>query len=546
MNKLKSLVTSLSKIDLLLVISVGIGAYLRFANLGYSDYQGDEIRAQYIPMQGEGFVNFLLRQRKGPFQFLVTYITSFFDPSFRNYFYDRLPFAFAAVLGLFFFYKFIELVFNKKVAFFATMFMSINGFFVALSRILQYQGFVFLFCTITLYLFAQLAKNPKKTIYLYSGMFVWGLSMLTHYDGMFIAPAVGYFLWIWFFSLKDESVKKKLGKIALSGILPATLIILFYGALVLSITKETRDYWAGRLTGTTSSKSASSLFLFRVYQPFAVLETYVTLFVLSILLAVPNVFKVMSKLSNMKSKGLSKLGNLSENILKFKPFTYLSLTQHSGPFIMLFVWLAFPLFFMEELVAIPGTHIYTYLMPLFVIMGFVLAWLTNKLSFKKVPYYLCLTILGLFFTFAFVQSQRIFVENTKEYPWENEKFLFWEFQVPDISKYHLSLFGFPYYRNWQSIQDFTRRFPHIKAYTSNENNSISNYYMRMEKDTTKAGFYVYVSHPQTFKDTTNNEKYLYWSSKYDPIFTISRSGNSLVNIYLMEPGEVSALKEAGF
>jgi len=469
-----------------------------------------------------------MRQRKGPVQFIVTYLISFVDPMYKNYFIDRLPFAIASVLAIYFFYKFAVIMFNKKVAFFASLFLATNGFFVALSRILQYQGFVFLFCALTLYYFALLYKNPQKIRYLYIGMFVWGLSMLTHYDGLFIAPFLLYLLYLWWGEQKLISSKQKMLHIIGSGVLPALLIVIFYGALVLSLSLETKQYWAGRLTGTTSAKSAGTFYLFRVYQPYLALQTYVALSGLGILLGG---FAGIRLLKEFLKRNVS--GKLEQ---------YFSTDVDMKSFLALFVWLTFPLLFMEKLVSIPGTHIYTYLLPLAFIMGVAVTWIYDKAKKVKIVSLVTNSLLIILFTFVFYQSYMIFVDNTKEYPWENEEFLFWEFRTPDINKYHLSLFGFPYYRNWQAISDYINKFPDVKAYTSNENNAISNYYLKLEKSTDKAGFYVFIRYPQTYKNITNNEKYLYWSSKNAPVFTISRSGNALVNVYLMPVGTTEELK----
>jgi len=48
-----------------------LAGVLRFVNLGYSDYQGDEIKALYNPKEIKS-AQFFLEQRKGPMQFLVT------------------------------------------------------------------------------------------------------------------------------------------------------------------------------------------------------------------------------------------------------------------------------------------------------------------------------------------------------------------------------------------------------------------------------------------------------------------------------------------
>ena len=72
---------------------IAITAWLRLANLGYSDYQGDEIKALWRPAEGQSAMEFLYTQKKGPTEFLVTYAMRSFDPTFSNQLLQRLPFA---------------------------------------------------------------------------------------------------------------------------------------------------------------------------------------------------------------------------------------------------------------------------------------------------------------------------------------------------------------------------------------------------------------------------------------------------------------------
>ncbi|HEY5669395.1 MAG TPA: hypothetical protein VIS10_05305, partial [Anaerolineales bacterium] len=51
--------------------------WLRLVNLGYSDYQGDEIKAMWRPAPGQSGIDYLYTQKKGPTQFLVSYLVKF-------------------------------------------------------------------------------------------------------------------------------------------------------------------------------------------------------------------------------------------------------------------------------------------------------------------------------------------------------------------------------------------------------------------------------------------------------------------------------------
>ena len=98
----------IEKINLALFGLMVPAVILRLFNLGYSDYQGDEIKALYLPGTGENFFSYLLDQRKGPVQFIITYFLKFINPDYTNQLLMRMPFALAGILSVFFLYKLIS------------------------------------------------------------------------------------------------------------------------------------------------------------------------------------------------------------------------------------------------------------------------------------------------------------------------------------------------------------------------------------------------------------------------------------------------------
>lgn len=172
------------KENIFFIVVLATSFVLRFISLGYSDFQGDEIKALYLPLQGQTFFSYIIDQRKGPLQFIVTFLLKFIDPGYNNQFLMRLPFAIAGFFAVFFFYKLIELHFGKKIAFYTSLFFATNGFFVAFSRLVQYQALVILFGVLSLYFLSLASKNDKyKVRGIYFGLISWALSILAHYDG---------------------------------------------------------------------------------------------------------------------------------------------------------------------------------------------------------------------------------------------------------------------------------------------------------------------------------------------------------------------------
>ena len=524
----------------LLVVLV-ISAVLRFTSLGYSNYQGDEIKALFLPEPGQSAFNFLMDQRKGPIQFLVTFLLKFLNPTYENELLMRVPFALAGFFVVFFFFKLVELHFGKKVAFYASLFFATNGFFIAFSRIVQYQSFVIFFMILALY-FLALAneKEEFKIKGIYYGLLFWSFSILSHYDGIFIAPFAFHLIHKWF---QEQNMEKKAKWVIFikAGIIAAIPILAFYIPFVFSISESTQQYWLGRITGDVSGKLSSSRYLFTVYQPIYAVHIYTALFILGIgfifLGLISKYIKNIQKLPKIIQNFFSHTTDLMQLIKKQKQLVY-----------SLLGWIALAAIFFEVIVYIPGTHIYSYLVPMFIILALGLITL-ESLVFKvfEYPIVVVFNTLGILVLFAFLalQSYTIFVNNTKEYPWEQEQFLAWTLPQP-TPIYHLSMFGFPYYRNWEGIRDFIAQFPEVEAYSTNERTSISRYYIPLQKDTEEAGFFVHVRHPQSFEGNILYEKADYWAQNYEPVHTLSRYGRDLVRVYLMPVGTIEEIQLQGY
>lgn len=524
-----------------LLIIIVLSFVLRFIHLGYSDFQGDEIKALYLPLQDQSFFTYIMDQRKGPVQFIITFLLKFIDPSYNNQFLIRLPFAIAGFLSVYFFFKLIEIHFGKKIAFYSSLFLATNGFFIAFSRIVQYQSFVILFGILSLYFLTLSSRVDKYKISgIYLGLLSWALSILSHYDGVFIAPFAFYLLYEWFKNAKLTK-KQKVTHFIISGILSSVLMFSFYIPFAVFVSDKTKDYWTSRISGEESGKVSSSKYLFTVYQPIYVIHIYLILFAMGI---------IFIGLGLLRKK-IHELIKVPEIITKaFRGTTDLMniINEEKLKIICLLLWIGLSVTAYEFIIFLPGTHIYNYIFPSFVILAFGFVTLESivfkvfELNLVKV-----FNFLGIFllFGFLFAQSYAVYVDNTKEYPWEQEKFLIWTFPNPSVV-YHLSMFGFPYFRDWEGIRDFVLAHPEINAYTTNERKSIARYYVGLEKGADKAGFYVHVKNPQSFTNDILSEKALYWTQHYEPIYTLTRGGRDFTRIYIMAPGTLEEIVLQGY
>lgn len=516
-----------------------LASALRLINLGYSNFQGDEIKALFITQPNESVYDFLLSQRKGPIQFLITYLLKIFDPNYTNEFLIRLPFAIAGILVVYFFYKLLQEHFNEKIAFYASFFVATNGFFVAFSRIVQYQSFVILFMILALYMFTLASKQEKyKTSGLYFGFIFWALSILSHYDGVLIFPFVIYILANWlkslafnFTKLFDFSVFKNLKHLFRASLIFLILVFLFYIPFALNIDSGTQSYWQGRFSGT-GGKISSSLYLFSVYQPIYVVHIYTALAALGFIKVFLDTFG-----SIIFARLVPKLGFIKGKYKTAGTLLLLLLNDNFQKSLALFFWFAVPFIFMEVIVNIPGTHIYNYLLPLTVFLAFGIAFIEESVvqivtkalkMFRRTAKNLIylttvLTSFGIFIVFTFIalQSYAVFVDNSVEYPWSSKKFLVWEFPRPSPI-YHLSMFGFPYYRDWEGVGKFVTKThvvegEKIEFYSTNERKSISRFHIPFAKDTNSSGYFIYVHNPQSFTRDIIYEKADYWVQNYEPV-----------------------------
>ncbi|MFZ2663939.1 MAG: glycosyltransferase family 39 protein [Patescibacteria group bacterium] len=539
MKKILSIKSIKENIQLIILLFVAF--VLRFINLGYSDFQGDEIKALYLPLPGQPFFEYIMDQRKGPVQFIITYLLKIVDPMYNNQFLIRLPFAIAGFLAVYFFFRFVEMHFGKKIAFYASFFMATNGFFVAFSRIVQYQSFVILFAILSLYFLSLASKNEKYNIKgIYLGLIFWALSILSHYDGVFIAPFVFYLLFKWFKDT-DISKKQKITHFIISGVLSSFLLLSFYVPFAMFVSDKTKDYWASRITGEESGKVSSSKYLFTVYQPIYVIHIYLMLFAMGVLF-------IGLGLSREKIHKMIKVPDIISRAFRGTTDLMSLVNEEKLKIACLLLWIGLSVVAYEFIIYLPGTHIYNYILPSFIVLAFGFVAI-ESFVFKVFEANLVkiLNFLGVFMLFGFLTAQTyaVFVDNRKEYPWEEEKFLIWTFPKPSVV-FHLSMFGFPYFRDWEGIRDFVSAHPEVDAYTTNERKSIARYYVGLEKGSDTAGFYVHVKNPQSFTNDILSEKAAYWTQHYEPIHTLTRDGRDFVRIYIMAPGTLEEVVSKGY
>ncbi len=500
---------------LLLLVLLIVTVYTRFVNLGYSDYIGDEHKAFYTPEPSETTYQFFMNKRKGPMQFVVAHVPYLITDNFSNELAERIPFAFISVLSMVVFYLFVKKVTKSKAtAFLSAFLLSVNGFIIGFGRIAQYQNLNLLFSFLTLLFYADvyLESNSKKIIKsTLLGTLFWSLSVLSHWDAIFILPVVTVFFAKFIFSKKYEK-GFKLKVVALNFLLGCLLLFPYlipYARYQLA-NPENRQYFERRLELGHFNFERYRL-LTRLYNPFLTLPFLV-------------VFGLLG----------------------------LFLIKRSYIFSLWFI-IAYLIF--ELFVRKPGTHMYNFIIPLIVLSSFTLVFIYQHIP--KLLKRAGIVLIVLFLSFLTFQAHFIFIDHIKEYPWEQKTFL----DFKNIEEYYykknkvktrdriyhsittpkytieqkLPLFGFPHKRYWQEINDFIINQNRVNGeslgYMTNEAKTISEWYMDVKYRTDESFYLVGVKRPLSF---SNDRKYPQIGGKNTVKEIRNEFGEMVVRIYRVE------------
>lgn len=421
---------SLLLITLLLISTV----WLRLAALGYSNFQGDEVLALCHPGVTQSIQDFLMGQRKGPIQYLITCSYGVYDPNFSSEFLIRLPFAFANILSIGFFYLLVRQNFSTVIALYAALLMATNGLFVAFARIVQYQSITIL-ATISALYFLSLANfhSRWKLIGLYLGLIAASISVLSHFDGFFVIPPAAYLVYHWYRDRRTEPANRSYRWHMVASIVFAVSIAAsFYVPYLMNVSDYQIKYWSERISGVTSN----SLMLFEIYNPTFVVYVYIALAVLSL-------FRV----------------------------------RRNTAFTLFAIWLLPPLIWIELMMTDPRTHFYTYLIPLFVFAAVGLEFIGSIIDrlLPKVGQAIALLVSLLLFTYFFSLSHAVFIDRHAEYPWEPKKFLFWEMYTQRVP----GMMCFQYFCDWKAINNYFESQADLNRvrFISNDKALIASFYM---------------------------------------------------------------------
>ena len=499
----------------LLLLLIVATLWLRLSSLGYSDYQGDEIKAFCRPEAGQNLADFLLGQRKGPVQFLIACATSAFDPGYSNAALIRLPFAIASVLAVFTFYLLVKMHFGNRVGLYSALLMATNGFFVGFGRIVQYQS-ITIMCTVAALYFLTLAG--RSTRWKLSGLYIASalaaIGILAHFDGVFVIPPALYLVLVWFQRWKKETGTSTCWKhLFFAAGLSLGLLAVFYLPYALSLSSYQVDYWSERIYGTTTS----SVDLFRLTNPLFVFPLYLALAALSLVRV-----------------------------------------RWNDAYRFLALWFLPAFFFMAWFMKDSRSHIYTFLIPLMILVALGIETVEialQRLLAEKLRWLPQLVGVTLFILLSFM-SYTLFVDHQREYPWESKRFLLWELESSKLQ----GMMGFPYRREWSAIGELFRDMQKDDEiwFTTNEKLAIVEFYLpenmrfqeikpetveQMKED--QSMYAIVIERPQSFLESPPQITSKNWRSTFTPIQTFTDENDRLLaSVYHLAKKDLESILSA--
>lgn len=476
---------------LLLTLLLVSSAIFRFWDLGYSDYIPDEYKSFIVLQEGESLTDFFLRQRKGPVQYLLTYSVFNVVGDYRNELAYRIPFTVISIINVYLFFLLVTKLtksFEKsfEISIISAFIFSFNGFIFGFSRIAQYQNLNMFFSFLSVLVFLKIfetKKNWQKIVLSFSSTLLFILSFLSHWDAIFYLPLIISIIIYKSFlekSWKDFFIVASTFLIS-SGIILGSFLYFYLGSL--SSNQTNQEYLERRVEIFSSSIYTYYDFIV-LYNPF-----------LFLIILIPS---------------------LIFSFRNFKKYLHINLW-------FLIVFILFFVFFKK-----PGTHIYNFLIPCFIMIGIFLTEVTKYIP-VLIPRHLFNILIISFLTY---QTYVLFVDNKYEYPFEKDRVLFFETTEYKYSAENkLPLFGFPHQRNWNQINELllnenVKRGKSIK-YLSNEDDGISKYYLDLSYGEGDLFYYIGIKNPQNFiKDNRPRQ--------YKIVETILDEGSPKVKIWLVE------------
>lgn len=209
-----------------------VAGFLRFYQLNYSEFQGDETRVLLRTAEAiQGIEDTLFTHRKGPGEILLP-ASIYVLVDRLNEASARLPFTLLNLAGLFAMFLLGWRMFGAVAGWSAAMLLAVDGYFVGFARIVQYQSMVFCLVVLTVLVLYRLVRVPRLLPnYLTLAAIFLATALLAHYEGgLAVVPGAVLLFVLW----RRGVTLARLGKAMIAPVLVgAAMLALFYLPFVL-------------------------------------------------------------------------------------------------------------------------------------------------------------------------------------------------------------------------------------------------------------------------------------------------------------------------
>jgi hypothetical protein len=503
------------KAELIGLLIVLTGAFFRLYFLGVSDFQHDEVGAQNFIFDQQNFIGFLLSRSIGAGQFIIAYLANLlFYGSHYVTFFVRLPFAIAGIVSVCLAYAIMRKNFNIASATVSALLFAFSGFFIAFSRLVQYQSFLILICLACVLILFNKFDNLSDRNAVFMGILL-GLAGLFHYDAATLIIPLGIFLYL----------KYGWRKTLFLTVPSAVILGVFYIPYALSPTfSSTLTYVIRERISKKYAFDAiyNSVLLFRIYHSKEFL-LFLVFGLVSWLVTRKDKLQLATALILIVSLGARYFGhnyNIIWVLVSAGAFTlfygssiYKKVRSNQlGKVDFIELWFGFAFLTYGLLFTKSLSHVYTFLLPLFMLLGILLVNLSRKyVVYRAITLFLFALLLISSVSFDY----QAFNSLKPNYPWQVKKYVFGNMApnqavIEDVGETLGFGFGFIYNRSLSKLRAdmlvLKKQFG-VTSYETNEKLRITKYYLPDFK-TSGSGKRAYIFIKNSYNIENNRDTYL--------------------------------------
>ncbi len=459
-----------------LVLAIG-GALLRFPNLGYAEYHGDEARAVLRAAAViQGYEDVLLIHKKGPTEILLPTVIY----SLSNHLTEttsRLPFAIAGFVALFAIWLLGWRLFGPLIGFVAAFLLMFDGYYIGFARIVQYQSVVILMTACVVLILHRLTVRPVAlTSYLTLAALLLATGLYSHYEAALAMLPAFYFLGVLLYR-HPNARKQTIVATLIAGTIGVAMLALFYVPFVLHPQfGATLTYLTERRIGLDiPGADVDSGFPYNNLADYFLRSTvYNTTYyeVLRMLVLISALIGIYAKLWVRRLAGALGVLLLAGLVVVFAEPQWFVVSETDYTFLLfglallppllafklpanehaLWLWFGLPFLFALFFTLKPRTHIYIFFMPWALLIGLAVArgkvWLEEHLQASAINIIgvslgtVCAVLFGVYAYFYFIYNG---VEVLRLWNTDRPPGYWTAYDRPD----HLGMFGFPLAAGWK-------------------------------------------------------------------------------------------------